>query len=375
MIGQWIADIPDDIPASVRIDLEDRGQIYFGHAYIFYPGTQLPGFQYEIRLPKQAPHQTVVNTLILYPEGGIITDTAQLERHVQAVVQAVGIAPPLALNVKFSLEGDQLRVNWAAAADGDDREGSALLTKSDTEGQSELVSQPHLTTWDEFRQWAVAQRPRHFIFRGQRNPRKLVSTFHRTWRKDLPRWISDDVSRLFGAVAERLNYPLQMGNLQHNAAIWSILQHHGYPTPLLDWTFSPFVAAYFAFQNASGDASPRIFIFDQANWNDRYGKAQFYADSAPLQMVVIESMQVANPRHVPQQAISAVTNVADVEGFIRKRELEDGVTYLTVCDLPVDSRPQIMRELELMGITYGSLFPGLDGICRDMKDLMFAEPV
>jgi hypothetical protein len=33
-----------------------------------------------------------------------------------------------------------------------------------------------------------------------------------------------------------------------------------------------------------------------------------------------------------------------------------------------------MRELELMGITYGSLFPGLDGICRDMRDRLFTPP-
>ena len=121
-------------------------------------------------------------------------------------------------------------------------------------------------------------------------------------------------------------------------------------------------------------SAPRIFIFDQAGWNQRYSKGQFIVDPAPNQLVVIESMAAANPRHSPQQAISTVTNVADVEAFIRKREQEDGVIYLTACDLPVDERPQIMRELELMGITYGSLFPGLDGICRDMRDRLFAPP-
>ncbi|WP_333703340.1 hypothetical protein, partial [Sphingobium yanoikuyae] len=60
---------------------------------------------------------------------------------------------------------------------------------------------------------------------------------------------------------------------------------------------------------------------------------------------------------------------------LREREASDGVKYLTVCDLPASDRPRIMRELELMGLTYGSLFPGLDGICRDMKDRLFAAPI
>jgi len=203
----------------------------------------------------------------------------------------------------------------------------------------------------------------------------LATTFHRTWRNDLNAWIIDDVRTVFGAIVERISYPLQLGNLEHNAAIWSILQHHGYPTPLLDWTFSFFVAAFFAFQNVrpDDDRRPRIFMFDKTGWEEKHGRQAFIVDAAPPQLVTLENLAVGNPRSGPQQALSTVSNVADIETFIRSKEEEDGRTYLTVCDLAPSEAPQIMRELELMGITYGSLFPGLDGICRDLKDRLFAK--
>ncbi|WP_083535909.1 FRG domain-containing protein [Sphingobium sp. MI1205] len=180
---------------------------------------------------------------------------------------------------------------------------------------------------------------------------------------------------LYGAMSEQISYPLQLGNMAHNAAFWSLLQHHGYPTPLLDWTFSPFVAAYFAFANVEPDdpVRPRIHIFDQAKWNERYGKIGFTADPSPPQLIVLESNRFGNPRAAPQQALATVSNVTDIESFVRAREIQDEQEYLTICDLPATEAPRILRELELMGITYGSLFPGLDGIARDVKDRLFAE--
>lgn len=289
------------------------------------------------------------------------------------LVEKFGELPmPAKLHVTFVKSvDDSLTVNW----EGDGKSGTEVLRPSNISDKTQIIGRSELTTWTEFRQWAVDQKPRCFIFRGQEDPHKLATTFHRTWRNDLSYWIADDVPKVFEAMIERIAYPLQLGNLEHNAAIWSILQHHGYPTPLLDWTFSPFVAAFFAFQNVTADDNrrPRIFMFDKMGWEEKHGRHAFIVDAAPPQLVTLENLSVGNPRSGPQQSLSTVSNVADIEAFIRDKEVEDGRTYLTVCDLPPSEAPQIMRELELMGITYGSLFPGLDGICRDFRDRLFTQ--
>ena len=42
-----------------------------------------------------------------------------------------------------------------------------------------------------------------------------------------------------------------------------------------------------------------------------------------------------------------------------------------VIDLPLSERPHVMRELSVMGITAGTLFPGLDGACEELKERNF----
>ena len=372
MHGQWLGTIEGEYQGTIRLELENRGDGLYGHAFVFYLLEYgLPGFSFQLRLPKVAPFVAQTETTYLYSTGGIMSRDERLDCE-EKLIEKFGELPlPATINAEFTFDDSNLTINWSAP----DQEAQSInLVRSEIKNASALVARTDITSWDQFRQWAILQKPRAHIFRGQCLPTKLTSTFHRTWRKDLSTWVLNDVRMLFGSLIEKVSYPLQLGNLEHNAAVWSILQHHGYPTPMIDWTYSPFVAAYFAFQNAEVGQHdcPRIFILDQAAWNEKYGRQAFIVDLAPPQLIVLESLAIGNPRTGPQQALSTVTNLADVEAFIRAREQEDARSYLTVCDLPAHEKPNIMRELELMGITYGSLFPGLDGICRDMKERLFA---
>jgi hypothetical protein len=73
---------------------------------------------------------------------------------------------------------------------------------------------------------------------------------------------------------------------------------------------------------------------------------------------------------IPQQAASTFTNIDDIESYIKSKEL-DTKRYLWAYDLPVRDRSQVIRDLSYMGITAGSLFPGLDGACEELRERNF----
>ena len=89
-----------------------------------------------------------------------------------------------------------------------------------------------------------------------------------------------------------------------------------------------------------------------------------------LHVTVREFIAIDNERMIPQRAASTVTSIDDMETYIRSRESTEK-KYLWAIDLPVRERKHVVRELSYMGITAGSLFPGLDGVCEELAERNF----
>ena len=116
----------------------------------------------------------------------------------------------------------------------------------------------------------------------------------------------------------------------------------------------------------------RIHVFDQAQWKIDWKQLLHLLPPAP-HLSIGEFMAIENERMIPQQAASTVTNIDDIESYIKSKEA-NGKTYLWAIDLPVSERRTVVHELSYMGITAGSLFPGLDGACEELKERNLALP-
>jgi hypothetical protein len=249
------------------------------------------------------------------------------------------------------------------------------------EAQKLSQSQPsppdEVLSWEDFKRFVATliRKGNRSIFRGQSsNQYRLTTSFHRENRYDLLRYNAEDCERLAQHVNATISRQYDRSNPIDFGALLSLAQHHGFPTPLLDWSRSPYVAAYFSLSNRlraeSASVNHRIYVFDAAAWQKETVQASHFADPRPV-ITLREFPAHNNPRHLPQQSVHTYTNVEDIEAWIRLMEKNNHARYLTIIDIPKAEREFAMRDLAYMGVTAASLFPGLDGVCRSLKEQFF----
>lgn len=243
--------------------------------------------------------------------------------------------------------------------------------------RSDLAVDDNIVSWDQFTRHCSGLPEHRFVFRGQGSTAKLRTSFHRTGRSNLYRYSSSDLKAAYRALSGKTRHVFNAGDPEQHAAFLNLLQHHGFPTPLLDWSESPFIAAYFAFArrrepHEDMDAPVRVLVFNRQAWEAEWAAIQHLTHVSP-HVTMLYPLSIENPRAAPQQAVSMVTNLDDIEAYMRSCENMRQSTYLTAIDLPYAEREEVLKDLAMMGITQGTLFPGIDGTCTDLRHRFFGR--
>lgn len=261
-------------------------------------------------------------------------------------------------------------------------------------------------------------------FRGQQDSQwPLETTLHRLarennlnskdlWHKEY--WLIRQFSR------RAHNY---YGEYQQNKSPleWlALMQHHGAPTRLLDFSHSIYIAAFFALENATSDSAiwclniERIrednstqFQFNRGAlnidgvnvvMNDEVNKLISTDGAMPVNqkpfIAAIEPVFL-HERLMNQQGFFIFPNNMEMsieENMFQKGVIPKSATdhlsaesfntlqtpfpnhhilepYLIKYEIPISLRVSILRNLEAMNISARTLFPGLDGFARSMRGL------
>jgi len=221
-----------------------------------------------------------------------------------------------------------------------------------------------------------------YAFRGRGDAGEDLSTSIARLGGD-PRQLERHILRAFRKYAARDAVPVD--------SVWNWLalgQHHGLPTRMLDWTFSPYVALHFATAHAARfDEDGAVWCVDFARVHEllperlravleREGADVFTTELLEDEVESIHALEelgefalfVEPPsfdaRIVNQYALFSLLSKSDLslDSWLASRtELWHRIV------IPAELKWEVRDKLDLANVTERVLFPGLDGLSRWLK--------
>lgn len=238
-------------------------------------------------------------------------------------------------------------------------------------------------SWKEFEEVAIELDG--WAFRGHRVADwRLLSSLSRhlaSFEPKVDEWDEREARALRVFRRKAHNYLSDPLVLDDDLRCLALMQHHGAPTRLLDFTKSPFVAAFFALQRATGDsavyavntpvlwsAAPSAHPDLTRDKIDPRFPGNFNAFFAGNRYDVIWT---GEPNQLDKRLV-AQSGTFVLPGVISKTideilgEYPQEEPLLLKLILPATIRAEAMRALYRMNITNATLFPDLDGLAKSM---------
>lgn len=139
------------------------------------------------------------------------------------------------------------------------------------------------------------------------------------------------------------------------------LRHHGFPSPLLDWSASPFVSAFFAYHNLPKDAK-EVSVYVLERPRSTRGKVGFGLHQ-------VGHFIAAGKRHSSQQSRYTWCSKIKASPFGEPicyfdTHLNQTGTTVSQIVLPASDAEEALRELKLMSINEFSMTGTTDALVR-----------
>ncbi|PIB16920.1 FRG domain-containing protein [Vibrio rotiferianus] len=213
-----------------------------------------------------------------------------------------------------------------------------------------------------------------FVFRGQRDSSwKLETTLDRHVSRLDPNnvFLRNPYEEIFEKFVKSIRgrTGVEKSVDLNEDEIWALGQHYGLATPLLDWSFSFFVALYFAFEEQAEPTTGYRTVWALHTCSNIQNAMACFNEGKESkdQFKFVDPLSDENPRLVSQSGIFTK------QPLRREFNLIDWITtnfdgvynpYLIKIDIPSSERLRILKQLKMMNVHAATLFPDLEGSAK-----------
>jgi hypothetical protein len=167
-----------------------------------------------------------------------------------------------------------------------------------------------------------------------------------------------------------------------------LMQHHGLPTRLLDWSKNAFTALYFAIRkhDQKQEIDAAVWVLDPRRLNEACKLGRSIAFPRPEQKARIKEFCLLDkplksptfpipliPPHMSPRITAQRSRFTlhpdkcnELERFAKITSKKDRCWYLVKLRIPWSVQPRILRALRLVGVTQPEITPGLDSLATEI---------